>query len=49
MLCGCASFLSASTKMAERKKQKPSRKRVAIEGGHVSVKQKIMLSGVTVN
>lgn len=49
MLCGCASFLSASIKMAERKKQKHSRKKVAMEGGHVSVRQKILLSAATVN
>lgn len=48
IFCG-ARFLSASIKMAQRKKQKYSRKKVAIEGGHLSVEQKILLCGVTVN
>lgn len=49
MFCGCARFLSASTKMAERKKQKYSRKKVATESGHLSVEQNILLCSVTVN
>lgn len=51
MLCGYARFPTASIKMAERKKQnkKQSRNKVAIEGGHLSVEQKILLCGVTVN
>lgn len=47
MLCGCDTFLSVSIKMAERKKQKCSRKKVTIKGRHLSVEQKILLCGVT--
>lgn len=32
MLCGCDTFLPAGIKMAERKKQKRGRKKVAIKG-----------------
>lgn len=49
MLCGCARFLSTSIKMAEMKKWKYSRKKVARERGHLSAEQNILLCGVTVN
>lgn len=43
MLCGCARFLSASTKMAQRKKANIQQK----EGGHLSVEQKVLFCDVT--